>query len=316
MTDWKRKVRPGEPLRISAGAYNAFVDAASLVLGSGSFSSGTTSSARTDRVLGRNTGTIAIPRWNGAFVNTFEGNADASETGQIVLGMEIPFGSARNTKRGMWALCLQTLEVGQVGWFQLSGISVAEAVFSGDTHVGKCASWGNDGLLHIDNCGHVRILGHITDETSGDTTGYYAVRLDEPSIRTFTAKITNAPYQYQEGTDPIARWKYEWEEVAWTGTNWTTVSGGRTHTTDIEAHNRLEATSTAINYMGIELVEGELRVPATGLTVQPIPADTIVEMRSELSFSAPTSGGGETAYQVVSFSCPNPIAGDCEAPSG
>ncbi len=316
MSDWRRKVRPGEALRISANAYNAFVDASSIVLGSGGTFAGAGGASRSDRVLGRNTGTAALERWRGAYVNTFEGNTDAAESGRIVLGMEVPFSAARNSQRGMWGVALQSLAVGEVGWFQFSGISVAEATFTGDTHVGKAASWGNDGLLHIDNCGQVRILAHIDDIGSGSDVGVYVVRLDEPSIRTFTAKITDAPYQYEDNSDLIPRWKYEWEEVAWAGSNWTTVSGGRSHTTDIEAHNRLEATATPISYMGIELVEGELRLPGTGLTVQPVPVDTIVEMRSELSFGPPSSGGDETPYQVVSFSCANPILGDCEAPSG
>jgi hypothetical protein len=123
---------------------------------------------------------------------------------------------------------------------------------------------------------------------------------DEPTINRFFARITGNTGIGGAGSN---RWSYQWQEVRRSGVNaWTTVSGGRTHSTSGYglAYNLLEAGNAASGVQGNGVTIANL--PA-GFTIRPIGNSAVVEIITVV----PNGSGGFEAY----FAAPNAVDGSC-----
>jgi hypothetical protein len=120
---------------------------------------------------------------------------------------------------------------------------------------------------------------------------------DEPTIGRFFARITAST---SLGNN---RWSYQWQEVRRSGVNtWTTVTGGRTHSTTGYglAYNLLEAGNAATGVQGNGVTIANL--PA-GFTIRAIGTNAVVEIITVI----PNGSGGFEAY----FAAPNAVDGSC-----
>lgn len=159
-------------------------------------------------------------------------------------------------------------------------------------------------------------LSQVTSAAApGDARGTSSTRGAEDSLpattigQTLSAAMTRFGDAYEFNAritgyvvDGDNKWKYQWEEVTHADTpgTYTTVSGGRTHSTHGLAYNSIEAPNSGSGLQGNGIDVGDLPV---GMEMQPIATASIHTM---------TGPYGTTELPWVRFSCPNAVGGECE----
>ena len=298
MTEWARKVRTGESLRIPAAAYNAFVDAAVAARrGSLAADAGNRGESST-RILAINTGAAPIPRWHGCVIlGAAEGMTSADGKAVVEVALE-DIGKVKDQKAGLFAIAAEAIFAGGVGSVVVSGVTIAATEDALDEFAATdFRGEFEEGLLRPSPDGTLRVLGMVDEPTSA-AIGYALVRMDSgsPSSPSFLARISDA--------DPIAnndnRWRYTWVEVQVdTDGNFVDRSNGRTSADLGKAYNTVEAFNDGD---GVEGPGWDLGNAPGTFAIQPI-QQCVVEMRLE-----PIDGG---AF-VPLFSMANVLDGECE----
>jgi hypothetical protein len=297
--DWQRRARAGEPLRVSATAYNAFVEAA-IAVKRGSFAGG--AGERTEsstRILAVNAGGLPIPRWHGCLIT---GSADAmtvSDGTPIVKVSLDDVGKIKDSKIGIAAIASEAIAAGGVGLIVVSGVTIAATEetltdFASSNYLGEF----EDGLLVASASGTIRVLGMVAIPTSSSSIGHALVRLESaPSTSSsFLARITDA----EPISGGVNRWKYEWHEVEVNASgSFIERVGGRTSGDLGKAYNSVEADNDG---NGIEGPGWDLDNAVGNFEIKPIQA-CVVEMRLQ-----PIDDG---AFLPV-FAMANVLDGECE----
>lgn len=234
--DWQRRARPGEPLRVSASAYNAFLDAAAAAKRGEFLSEGKGRRESSTRIEAKNVGATPIGRWSGCLV---DGVADATNAldGRVVLSVK-PDTSQSTESDGQHAVATRTINPGMIGEVVVDGVVVAVASGTQQEYAdaGNRGRFG-DGVLFPARGGPIRMLGLVVEETSG-TQGFAAIRIDSSggSGAVILAEITDATLMSGQNN----RWLYDWREVEVTATGVQQVIGGLTSAQEGKAFNLTE----------------------------------------------------------------------------
>jgi hypothetical protein len=295
MTEWARKVRTGESLRIPAAAYNAFVDAAVAARrGSLAADAGNRGESST-RILAINTGATPIPRWHGCVIDAVA-EATTVADGRVVVEVKADAsGRSDETKSGLMAVAPAEIAPGAAIAVVVAGTTIA-AVLSSSEEFEAAGFRGEfeDGLLAASASGPVRVVG-IVDEGTSSTPGYAVVRLGEaPPSQTVLAEITD----YHSLAEPN-RWEYSWQEVA-------VVNGG-----SVESTNNLDSTGEGRAYNLCELVNDGEQVEGPGWDLDNAPGTFAIQpiQKCVVQLRKITMTNGNPRWV---FFAANVLDGECE----
>lgn len=184
-----RKVQPGEPLAISAAAYNAFVDAARGVRSPGAVAGGPVATPRDGLVvLVRNSSGGDVARY-GVLAISSPLVSPSSDEGEFQRRLAFdgvtPSGA---TAAGKFVVCLQPLADGEIGRAVLAGLTIAKLSVPGSLGAFAEAASGNVSTLTTGATGTARILWA---ESSG-TTRWAVVRLGDPASSAASLTVKEA----------------------------------------------------------------------------------------------------------------------------
>jgi len=318
-----RKVRTGEPLRIPARAYNAFVDAAHLArrIEADTAAGAALRGPHEHLVLVRNESGADLPRFGILGVDRpiiepgEDGNPDEFKRRAAVVGAAI---TPTTEYVGRFVVAREPLAAGKIGWSVIRGVTPAMVNVIDEEH------------SHADTYPDEQIL------RSG-FTGAARILWKEPGTGELLALIEMGPadrdrFAARLGTATLIDgrtfgWLYEWEEVRLDGDPFSSIFGqyGRPGGSAAEgwlasegdpaklAFNRYEAHLSVIHEQGggtegfanggACLIPGALEnCPPNRAAVpmlHPIPEDVVVELRAERTFQAETRFVFEALNPVV-----------------
>ncbi len=303
MSNWQRKARPGDPLRVSAAAYNKFIDTAVAV-------DARTFAGQPGAITRSNTIILAV--------NDGESPCDAF-TPYRITGVESPSIERRDAKAviringdGSGAVLTdptfvvpqEAIRPGNVGKVAVSGWTYCRVRDLPGEEMPPGTRLGiSDGMLVPDAIGAATLIheGVGDDAESGDdaTMALVVIGLIEGE---FYAKLGLTAEQ--DGT--AARWLYAWDEVSWDSesSEWDQVDGGRSWSVWGRARNLLETSNTAASAYSIPVAGQNFEIGNTGVRFREVPPGTIVRV----SIARSTDGLG-----LPTFSAPNPVWGPCTA---
>ena len=301
--DWTRKVRPGDPLRISARAYNAFVDSAVAHMGRDVLAEAPGTPDSATHVLARNEGTTTVEAFTPVRISSTDSAVLSRRNRKIVLA----FGGAVSTtplsEPGIMVL-QEPIRRGTVGKAVIAGATLCKvgALPSGAAPPSGTRLGMATGLLRIDGDGSATLVGSVS--VIDGSTFLAVVRIDGGG-GTFYAKINGSPEQI--GT--AARWLYSFTEVRWqeSSTTFVDVTLGRTDAAYGRAVNLLEVGNTASSAYSIPVAGTNFAIGNTGVLFRPVPVGAVVRM---------TLAPDSTAELVPTFSAPNPVWGPCTPLAG
>lgn len=243
--DWQRRARAGEPLRVSATAYNAFVEAA-IASRRGVFSGD--AGGRVDsptRLLARNTGANPIDRWAGCLIDGVSDSTDFRD-GRVVLKVK-PDEASLAGNDGRHVIAVERIEPNGIGVVVVDGVTIC--LIGGTTQeLTDAGSRGrfDGGVLLPQRSGPIRVLGVMQAETSS-TAGFAAVKFDSAGSSVFIlAKITG----HTAISGQVNRWRYDWEEVEVTDSGVVTIDGGLNSAQEGEALNLTELVNDGTQIEG------------------------------------------------------------------
>lgn len=298
MSNWQRKVRPGDPLRISAAAYNRFVDAA-IAAEARSVVGPALKSASGDYVWARNEGTTTIGAFTPVRVTGIDSAALTRREPRIVVEIS-GSGLATPQNEEAFVVTQEPIRRGTIGRAVISGWTWCKVKRPSSTTVYPTGTRLGMGIgqLVADSDGAATVVGAglgIPSQLTAMTPVKIGVGGGE-----FYGRIASNPTQ--DGT--AARWFYGFTEVRWDGTNdeWDDVSGGRSSGSLGLATNTLEAGNTASSAYSIPVAGTNFEIGNTGVRFRPVPAGAVVRMRvtRDADFDP-----------VVTFQAPNPVWGNC-----
>lgn len=172
-----KKVRVGEPLKIPAGAWNAFVDAARLVAANRHSSQSGPAALDRDQITclvqnntGADVGQLAILALGSPLI--LPGDNEESFRRLITFGGSTPSGS---TDPGKWCITLEPIADGEIGRAVLAGVMPVQIDVSGDVEEFAETQSGSTEALEPSATGTARILWI---ESSGSTR-WAVVRLGD-----------------------------------------------------------------------------------------------------------------------------------------
>lgn len=282
--DWLRKVRPGEPFRMPAEAYNAFIDMVSGAAdpdASGGKLAG----------VGMDTGTVLARNGTGAAVDLGGviglGDPVYSPTDNL---SEFKFRPSLvgalplvSTHIGRFGVAAEPIPSGKVGRVVVDGIAVAKVNVTDAAIMRADVKDSDRTQLQSSSAGNAEILW----KESGTGTKWAIVRVGVSSDR-FLARI--------DGSELISgasyRWRYAWTEVslpaygAATPDTFVAVSGGRSGTVSTNyALNAIESANTAsFGGPGYKVLgDGLFKPIAIGKDVANTSYDVVVEMARDAS---------------------------------
>ncbi|WP_397405234.1 hypothetical protein [Phenylobacterium sp.] len=233
MTDYLKSVRRGEPIEMSAAAWNKLMDMARRDGERGASGTADPLLARRDRdvVLVKNVSGIDYPRWGalglGAPVylprhNPPSGKQELPQdfAENLVLKGEMPIAGVHE---GLFGVLLQPLKVGEIGPAVVSGTFGCVIVVQDERHrfadvypsrpdapTGASISGGTplvDGDVHLRSCDHGG--AEIIWKEAGLGERYAALRLAQQHRTRFRAILGLAHLLPGERF----RWRYEWQEA-------------------------------------------------------------------------------------------------------
>jgi len=298
--NWQKKVRPGDPLRIGATAYNKFVDAAVWVDRRGQRGAPPKTTISSGHVLVRNEGNTDLPAFTPYRIDGVDSTCLVRRDPKVVF--EISTGSGSSPlRRNAFAVTQEPIRRKTIGVAAISGFTYAKVIDSpGGTvwAVGMTLGLGI-GALRPESGGSAVVCG--SGWPAGDGVSYYPVNLGVPS-GAFFAKIRANPEQIGSA----ARWRYGFDEVTLDNANtaWDNEPLGRRTDWLGTALNTYEAANTASSAYSIPVAGDDFAIGNTGVRFRPVPSGTIVRMHL-VQASDP--------QLVAVFSAPNPVWGPCNA---
>lgn len=302
MSNWQRKARPGDPLRVSATAYNKFIDAAianETRTFAGREKSLTLSGAT---VLALNDGDAPCAAFTPYRITGIETAGIERGDPKVVVRINGE-GSGALLTDPTFVVPQQIIRSGNVGAAAVSGWTYCRVRdLPGSTAMPAGTRLGiADSMLVPDAVGSATLVheGVTDDSQSGDSATMAVVVLGLIEGE-FFAKLGASPEQ--DGN--AARWLYAWNEVSWASetSEWTAIEGGRSSSLWGKAWNLLEANNTASSAYSIPVAGTNFEIGNTGVRFRSVPSSTIVRM----SIARSDDGLG-----VPTFSAPNPVWGNC-----
>jgi hypothetical protein len=307
-----RKVRTGDPLRIPARAYNAFVDAAHLArrIDADTGAEPTLPGAQEHLVLVRNESGADLPRFGILGIDRpiiepgAEGNTDEFKRRAALIGAAI---TTTDEFVGRFVVAREPIASGKIGWSVIRGITPATVNVIDEDH------------SHADTYPDQQVL------RSG-FTGAARILWKEPGTGELLALIEMGPadrdrFAARLGTATLIDgrtfgWLYEWEEVRLDGDPFSSTFGQYVRPGGSAAEgwlasegdparlafNRYEAHLSLVHAQGggtegfadggACLIPGALEnCPPRRAAVpmlHPIPEDVVVELRAERTFHGET----------------------------
>lgn len=304
MTNWQRKVRPGDPLRIGATAYNKFVDAAIAVSGGDGTLQPTGTQDSATYILAHNVGSIAAEAWTPARI----ASTDPASLTRRVRRPVVLFGTGASSTPLAEPNIIVPQEIirpGTIGRACIAGVTYCKVLkTAGGASPPAGAILGmTTGALREDSDGSAAMIGSASG-IDGSTV-LALVRLGVGS-GTWHARIGASPEQIGSA----ARWRYAWTEVRWQASNssFVDVTSGRSSGAMGRAVNLLEAGNTAAAAYSIPVAGTNFAIGNTGVLFRPVPPGAVVRMRL-----MPEPG---TQDAVATFEAPNPVWGPCTPLAG
>ena len=318
-----RKVSPGQPLRIPASTYNAFIDAATDF--QESKMDGGAASIRSTRV---NPSVILIknelaghlnmgdPVLVGASLNTTPGTNTAAWYDKIIMGCDHDLG----LNSGAIAIMLQWTPVGQLGRAAVAGSCISKVIMEDEAHQYAALFYGpsvSAPYLKSAASGPVTILWKEAPEQREDwQPGCDLTRLraravvllgatsGSGAVETCWARVVGyTPYALD--TTPVTiqpnRWSYRCVEQQMTEEGWMVKTDGRIFT---ECLNGCEDWNGPTGVQGNGVNVDTL---PTGFQLVPIRGGPVVQM---------SPGEDADVLWGWRFSCPNAVDGVCEDVTG
>ena len=306
MGDSFRKVQTGHKLRIPAAAYNAFIDAAH------DLRDRQLNQGRTPQPAHRVSGVVLLKNASGADQDRFAVlGIDApiilpgdSESGgheeefkrQVALSCVVP---VVPTHTGRFVILAEPLADGAIGRAYVVGVCVVRLRVSHNLNTGMQADVvDNDStVLELNAGGGAQVIWR-EEVTTSPGECWAIVRLGSATRDGYWASI------YGSADQSGNIWHYGFDEVAYDGTDWSAVPGGR-YGDSLDPNTHAINTAEAGN--GPTGVQGngvDVDILNEGLTIQPAPDDVVVWMRDE-----PIEGGSPPVRP--SFFYLNGIDGTC-----
>jgi len=298
MNNWQRKVRPGDPMRIGATAYNKFVDAAVAVSERRFKGVPPKVTLSSGHVWVRNEGTTDLTAFTPLRITGVDSTCVVRRDPKIVFEVA-GGGSVTPSNNEAFVVLQEPLRRGTIGVAAISGWTYAKVNRPSSTlqwSIGTRLSLGI-GILRPQSDGSAVVCGGGIALDS--TSSIHPVKLGVGG-GAFYAKIRANPTQ--DGS--AARWKYGFDEASLDAgdVEWDNVTGGRTSDSLGEALNLLEAPNTASSGYSIPVAGDDFTIGNTGVRFRPVPANTVVRMHLVQA----------TDPELVAvFSAPNPVWGNC-----
>ena len=317
-----RKVRTGDPLRIPARAYNAFVDAAHIArrIESDTNASPALRSANEHLVLVRNDSGADLPRFGVLGINRpivdpgEDGNPNEFKRRAALIGAAI---TTTDEYVGRFIVAREPIASGKIGWAVIRGVTPVTINVIDEAH-SHADTYPNEQFLRSGFTGAARILWK--EPGTGELLAM--IEMGPADRDRFAARLGTA--SLIDGR--TFGWLYEWEEVRLDGDPFNSTFGQYVRpggsvdegwlASDGDpaklAFNRYEAHLSVIHAQsggtegfangGACMIPGALEnCPPTKAAVpmlHSIPEDVVVELRAERTFQ------GETRFV---FEALNPI---------
>ena len=294
--NWQRKARSGDPVRISATAYNKFIDTAIAVeeMRRAGLSPGKHTKSAT-HVLVRNESAGAIPPWTPLHIASASSASLLRE--EPILQVIYESGALSQQARASVVVSQEFIGTGEVRLAVAAGVTYCKIgqLLPGETVTPGTTLSLRTGFLTADTNGCATLIANIKSLGNGSYLGL--VRLGVASGH-FYARIGEGA---QDGN--AARWLYPWQEVALDDANeWQDMLAGRSSAKYGTARNILEAANTSNTAYSIAVTPPLFEINGTGVRFRRVPTNTIVEMHL-----AQRSDNRVFA----TFSAPNPVWGPC-----
>ncbi len=323
MTGDLRKVRTGDPLRIPAPTYNAFVDAAHLArrIDSDTGAGPALRGPNEHLILVRNESGTDLPRFGILGIDRPiiepgpEGNTDEFKRRAALIGAAI---TPTDEYVGRFVVAREPIAAGKIGWSVIRGVTPAMVNVIDDEH-SHADTYPDEQALRSGFTGAARILWK--EPGSGELLAL--IEMGPADRDRIGARLGSATLI--EGR--TFGWLYEWEEVRLDGDSfsstfgqyirpggsaaegWLASNGDPTKL----AFNRYEAHLSVIHSQGggtegfangaACLIPGALEnCPPRRAAVpmlHPIPEDVVVELRAERTFQAETRFVFEALNPIV-----------------
>jgi hypothetical protein len=311
MSRWQKK-KPGDPLKIPAGAYNEMLDLLAQRENLQTSGGDITRPAGLVKIK-NNSGTwvrrFAVLGIDDQLINTYAppvGNTWEFRSCPLLVGVT----PRAPDHYGRFAVTQEAIPDGGIGWAMVSGLTPVRV----NIRVGRAeATWadcepGNTYRMEGYNAGSAKILWRV----SGTGTKWSLVNLGVPAVAIFWARITGST---QIGEN---KWEYTFEEVTPADSGgWTTTYLGMTGT----AYNTIETINDGQGVEGagwdVDVLSTQYYQCCLGQTLslsgerpcklKPVPTGTIVAMRRDLYLS---SGVFQMTFR---FQFVNPV--ECQPPS-
>lgn len=244
------KVTPGQPLRVPATAYNAFVDAAeahrrSLVTGgpgSGAASQFDTAWVRNDS--GHDRGRFEVLAVGSSPILPSV-NLREFQRWPVLGGVTPTLADA-----GRALVLLEPIRNGRVGRALLAGVTACRVRMIDDRD--RCADVDEQSAETLRSCqdGPAQLLWvQPRQDRQVPSIAWVIAKLGLAAVRSMRVIIT--------GSEDLSanRWRYRWAEARWGGTQWLPAAGGYTHTQWGYAYSGLENgnRSTGVQGTGIDV---------------------------------------------------------------
>lgn len=315
MSNWQNKVRAGDPVRHSAAAYNAFIDAA--VAHRNLATSGTTRGAsRTgDYVMAENRGTKIAESWYPVILDAGVEESVARRDTRVVLA----FGDANSDATphsafGCVAVPQEPIRPGATGLACVAGMTYAVCAVAANYAIrpGQRLGYATiSGLDSVTPCfgrnSYGNAIAYGVAKSIDAETELRPVRLTAGS-HAFSARITSSTQ-----IDDVPQWEYGWEEVRAEfysgGYDLVVPPGGMGSAADGKAYNILEAANTTTTAYGGPVTGDDFAINETGVLFRPVPTGAVVQMWFEVD-------GGMTAIGRPMFQAPNAVYGPCTPLNG
>jgi hypothetical protein len=306
--NWQKKVQPGDPVRNSAAAYNAFIDAA--VAHRNLTVTGVTkvASRAGDYVLAENRGTEVAEAWYPVLLDTGVEEAVVRRDARMVLAFGDPAaGLAAYHAAACVGVPQEPIRPGAVGVVCVSGMTYAVCRIGGDyvLRPGQRLGYATDVDLGTGDV--TRCFGR---HSYGNAIAYGPAKAIDADFEVRPVRLTagNHAFAAKIGIatqiSNSAKWEYDWEEVAFfENLEWVVPADGMTSAVDGKALNSLETANTNNTAYGGPVTGSQFQINETGVLFRPVPSGVVVQMWFEAD---PATGRGLPIFQA-----PNAIYGPC-----
>lgn len=299
MNNWQRKVRPGDPLRISATAYNKFIDTA-IAYERRTFRGPSPGTSFGSYVMAYNVGNTTIDAFTPVRITGLDSASVTRRDPRPIL--EFGFSSTSTpSSRDAFMVLQEAIRPDTIGPAVVSGATWCKVQKKHNVFLrrGMRLSLGIGQLVPKSNGAAVLLEDGLL--IPGQQTMMAPISIGAGSDD-FYALILDA-----EQIENKAQWLYTWVEVEFVDGNWEAVVGGRYSATWAKAINTLESENTASVAYSIPVAGPNFEIGNTGVRFRPVPYPAVVRMHVTYD---------NNFDPVVTFQAPNPVWGNCTPLSG